>query len=339
LKIAQIAPPWIAVPPPGYGGIEWVVALLADELAQRGHDVTLFASGGSVTRAKLDSVFDPAPGPTKIGDTYLEVMHAFHAYERADEFEVIHDHSGMAGLAIAARAGIRAFHTVHGPLTEQSLRWYRMVSGRVNLVAISDSQMKPGPDLSWAGRVYNGIPVERYPFRADKEDFLLFVGRVNHEKGPDIAVEVARRTGARLVMAAAIKEPHEQQYWDEKVKPLLTGEEEILGEITVGEKAELMSRARAVLFPIQWEEPFGLVMAEANACGTPVLAFPRGAAPEVVADGETGFLCADVDAMVAAADRVGDINPHACRARVEKMFSAQAMTARYEELYAQALQS
>jgi glycosyltransferase involved in cell wall biosynthesis len=334
LKIAQIAPPWIAVPPPGYGGIEWVVALLADELAARGHDVTLFASGGSVTNAKLDSVFDPAPGPTKIGDTYLEVLHAFHAYERAREFDVIHDHSGMVGLAIAAHARIDVVHTVHGPLVEDALRWYRMVSGRVNFVAISDSQQRPGPDLSWAGRVYNGIPVERYPFRSDKEDFLLFVGRVNHEKGPEIAVDVARRAGARLVMAVAIKEPHEKAYWDEKVVPLLTGDEEILGEITVDEKADLMSRARAVLFPIQWEEPFGLVMAEGNACGTPVLAFPRGAAPEVIADGETGFLAADTEAMAAAVARVGEIDPAACRARVEKMFSAQAMTSGYEEVYA-----
>ena len=337
MKIAQIAPPWIAVPPLGYGGIEWVVALLADELAARGHDVTLFASGGSVTKAKLDSVFDPAPGPTKIGDTYLEVMHAFHAYERAGEFDVIHDHSGMVGLAIAASVGHNVVHTVHGPLIEDALRWYRMVSGRVDFVAISDSQMKPGPDLSWAGRVYNGIPVERYPFRTEKEDFLLFVGRVNREKGPEVAVDVARRTGARLVMAAAIKEKFEQSYWDENVKPILTGKEEILGEITVDEKADLMARARAVLFPIQWEEPFGLVMAEANACGTPVLAFPRGAVPEVIADGETGFLCADAAAMSEAVGRVEEIDPHACRARVEKMFSAQAMTSGYEDVYARVL--
>jgi len=337
LKIAQIAPPWIAVPPAGYGGIEWVVALLADELVARGHDVTLFASGGSVTKAKLDSVFDPAPGPTKIGNTYLEVLHAFHAYERAGEFDVIHDHSGMVGLAIAASVGHNVVHTVHGPLIEEALRWYRMVSGRVDFVAISDSQMKPGPDLSWAGRVYNGIPVERYPFRTDKEDFLLFVGRVNREKGPEVAVEVARRTGARLVMVVAIKEKFEQAYWDENVKPILTGKEEILGEITVDEKADLMARARAVLFPIQWEEPFGLVMAEANACGTPVLSFPRGAAPEVIADGETGFLCADVEAMSAAVARVEEIDPNACRARVEKMFSAQAMTSGYEEIYERVL--
>ncbi|HLW17062.1 MAG TPA: glycosyltransferase family 4 protein [Actinomycetota bacterium] len=337
MKIAQIAPPWIAVPPPGYGGIEWVVALLADELAARGHDVTLFASGGSVTKAKLDSVFDPAPGPTKIGDTYLEVLHAFHAYEHAGDFDVIHDHSGMVGLAIAAHAGIKVVHTVHGPLVDEALRWYRMVTGRVTFVAISDSQMKPGPDLSWAGRVYNGIPVERYPFREDKEDFLLFVGRVNREKGPEVAVEVAKRAGARLVMAVAIKEKFEQEYWDVNVAPALTGNEEILGEITVEEKADLMARARAVLFPIQWEEPFGLVMAEANACGTPVLAFPRGAAPEVIADGETGFLCADVNEMAEAVARVGEIDPHACRARVEKMFSAPAMTAGYEDVYRKVL--
>ena len=336
MKIAQIAPPWIAVPPPGYGGIEWVVALLADELAARGHDVTLFASGGSVTKARLESVFDPAPGPTKIGDTYLEVLHAVNAYKRAGEFDVIHDHSGMVGLAIATHADIDVFHTVHGPLVPDALRWYRMISGRVNFVAISDSQMKPGPDLSWAGRVYNGIPVERYPFRKDKEDFLLFVGRVNREKGPEVAVEVAKRAGVRLVMAVAIKETFEQEYWDAHVKPVLTGEEEILGEITVEEKADLMARARAVLFPIQWEEPFGLVMAEANACGTPVLAFPRGAAPEVVADGETGFLCSDVDAMAASVARVDEIDAHACRARVEKLFSAQAMTSGYEEVFARA---
>ena len=339
MKIAQIAPPWIAVPPPGYGGIEWVVALLADELAARGHDVTLFASGGSTTKAKLDSVFDPAPGPTKIGDTYLEVLHAFHAYEHAADFDVIHDHSGMVGLAIAARAGINVVHTVHGPLIDDALRWYRMVTGHVNFVAISDSQKKPGPDLSWAGRVYNGIPVERYPFREDKEDFLLFVGRVNREKGPEVAVEVAKRAGARLVMAVAIKEKFEQEYWDVNVAPHLTGEEEILGEITVEEKADLMARARGVLFPIQWEEPFGLVMAEANACGTPVLAFPRGAAPEVIADGETGFLCADVNEMAEACARVAEIDPQACRARVEKMFSAQAMTAGYEDVYRKVLES
>jgi len=338
LKIAQIAPPWIAVPPAGYGGIEWVVALLADELVARGHDVTLFASGGSVTKAKLDSVFDPAPGPTKIGNTYLEVLHAFHAYERAGEFDVIHDHSGMVGLAIAASVGHNVVHTVHGPLIEEALRWYRMVSGRVDFVAISDSQMKPGPDLSWAGRVYNGIPVERYPFRTDKEDFLLFVGRVNREKGPEVAVEVARRTGARLVMAVAIKEKFEQAYWDENVKPILTGKEEILGEITVDEKADLMARARAVLFPIQWEEPFGLAMVEAMVSGTPVIAFAHGAAPELVEPGVTGFLARDADEMVAAYERLGEIDLARCAEVAAKRFGPARMADGYETVYERAIQ-
>jgi glycosyltransferase involved in cell wall biosynthesis len=334
LKIAQIAPPWIAVPPPGYGGIEWVVSLLADCLVARGHDVTLFASGGSTTKAKLSSAFDPAPGPTRIGETYLEVVHAFHSYEHADEFDVIHDHSGFVGLALGARASLPVVHTVHGPLIEDTLRYYRMVSGRIQFVAISDAQKIPGPDLSWAGRVYNGIPVESYPYNDKKEDFLLFVGRVNREKGPDVAVEIAKRTGHRLVMAAAIKEKFERQYWADFVEPILTGEEEILGEITLEQKADLMSRARAVLFPIQWSEPFGLVMAEANACGTPVLAFARGAAPEVIADGVTGFLANDLDEICAAVARVDEIDPAACRARVEKLFSAEAMTAGYEEVFA-----
>lgn len=321
------------MPPHGYGGIEWVVALLADGLAARGHDVTLFASGGSQTKAHLVSVFDPAPGPTRIGDTYLEALHALRAYDDAERFDVIHDHSGMVGLALGTRASTPVVHTLHGPLNEESLRWYRTVGDRVHLVSISDAQRRPGPDLHYAGRVYNGIPLERYPFRADKEGFLLFVGRVNAEKGPEIAVEVARRTGRRLVMAAAIKEPFERQYWEHEVAHRLTGDEEILGEITVAEKADLMARASAVLFPIRWPEPFGLVMAEAMACGTPVLSFPEGAAPEVIADGETGFLVSSVEAMCEAVERAGEIDPAACRARVERLFSAEAMVRGYEEVF------
>jgi glycosyltransferase involved in cell wall biosynthesis len=337
VKIAEIAPPWIAVPPPGYGGIEWVVSLVADGLVARGHDVTLFASGGSTTTAKLSSVFDPAPGPSTIGNTYLEVVHAFAAYERAHEFDVIHDHSGMVGLALGARAGLPVVHTIHGPLYDDALRWYRMVGARASLVSISDSQREPAPDLPFAGRVYNGIPMERYPFRKDKEDFLLFVGRVNREKGPEVAVEVARRTGARLVMAIAMKEPFEFEYWREHVEPRLTGDEEILGEVSMETKADLMARARCVLMPIQWPEPFGLVMAEANACGTPVLAFRRGAAPEVVADGETGFVVDTVEEMCAALGRLDEIDAAACRARVERLFSAEVMTRGYEEVFERVL--
>ena len=217
LRIALIAPPWIAVPPPGYGGIEWVVAELADGFAARGHDVTLFASGGSVTKANLVSVFDPAPGSAFIGITYYEVVHALAAYDQIEPFDVVHDHSGMVGLALGTRTGKPIVHTVHGPVNAEALRWYEMVTGRVHLVSISDSQARPAPHLSWAGRVYNGIETARYPFRSEKEDFLLFVGRVNEEKSPELAVEVARMTGSKLVMAAAMKEEYEKSYWAEKV--------------------------------------------------------------------------------------------------------------------------
>jgi glycosyltransferase involved in cell wall biosynthesis len=333
VKIAEIAPAWIEVPPPGYGGIEWVVACLADGFADTGHDVTLFASGGSRTRAELVSFFDPAPGPTQIGVTYLEAVHALGAYEQAGRFDLIHDHSGFVGLTLATRVSTPVAHTVHGPLNDDSLRFYRMLGERVHMIGISDSQMRPGPDLNWAGRVYNGIPIEHYTYNEDKEDFLLFVGRVNFEKGPEIAVEVAKRLGMKLVMVAAIKEKFEREYWQAKVEPRLTGQETILGEVSNDQKADWMSRARAVLFPIQWPEPFGLVMTESMACGTPVVAFANGAAPEVIADGETGFLVNSVEEMCAAVERIDEISPSACRRLVEDKFSAEAMVRGYAQIF------
>lgn len=337
MKIAQIAPPWIAIPPPGYGGIEWIVSMLADGLAARGHEVTLFASGGSTTTAKLDSLFD-APGPDRIGDTNLEVMHSAHAYERAEEFDVIHDHNAFVGLAIGRRAARPVVHTVHGALYPDILQWYRVINEQIHLVSISDSQRAPAPEMRWADRIYNGIPMERYPYREDKEDFLLFVGRANHEKAPERAVQIAKKAGMPLKMAVAIKSDEERLYWETKVVPELTGDEQIVGEITVEQKADLMAAARALVFPIQWEEPFGLVMAEANACGTPVLACPRGAAPEVLVHGETGFLAEDVDELAAFAGSLDRIDPAVCRAKIQAEFSADVMVQGYERLFEQLVQ-
>jgi glycosyltransferase involved in cell wall biosynthesis len=329
MRIAQIAPPWFAVPPLRYGGIEWVVALLADGLADRGHDVTLFASGGSKTRAKLVTVFDDPPGGEHIGEAFYDVVHASTAYLDADEFDLIHDHSGLIGPAIGAHVGKPVVHTLHGPFTDEAKRVYTLLSGRIWYVAISQAQRAFCPDLSYVGTVHNGIDLDRYPFRSEKDDFLLFLGRINREKGPEIAVEVAHRTKRKLVMAIKMAEKPEEIYWKEKVEPLLDGSEEILGEITVEEKADLLARASAVLFPIQWPEPFGLVMTEAMATGTPVISFPYGAAPEVIVDGVTGFLVSSVDEMCAAVERVGEIDPDACRRHVEARFSDDAMVAGY----------
>lgn len=333
MKIAEIAPPWFAVPPAGYGGIEWVVALLADGLIERGHDVTLFASGGSITRAKLESAFENPPGGPNIGKAYYEIVHALTAYRRRDEFDVIHDHCGIIGPAIGAHIGRPVVHTLHGPFTEDAKHVYGLLSGPIHVVAISKAQRSFCPGLNYAGTVYNGIDLDRYPFRPKKEDFLLFLGRINREKGPEVAVEVAARAGMKLVMAVKRAEDFEKEYWREVVEPRLTGSEQIIGEISVEEKADLLGRARAVLFPIQWPEPFGLVMTEAMACGTPVVSFTLGAAPEVIAQGRTGFLVQTVDEMVAAVNRVDEIDPEACRAHVAERFSAGAMVAGYEEIF------
>ena len=333
MKVAQIAPPWFAVPPMRYGGIEWVVALLADGLADRGHDTTLYASGGSITRAKLVSVFEDPPGGPHIGEVFYDVMHASVAYGEADRFDLIHDHSGIIGPSIGAQVATPVVHTLHGPFTDEAKQIYSHLSGRVWFVAISEAQRAFCPDLSYAGTVHNGIDLSRYPFRAEKEDFLLFLGRINREKGPELAVEVAHRTGRKLVMAVKMAEQFEQEYWKENVEPILDGSEEIIGEITVDEKADLLARAGAVLFPIQWPEPFGLVMTEAMASGTPVIAFAKGAAPEVIVHGTTGFLVETLDEMCEAVERAGEINPETARAHVEAHFSADAMVEGYLKAY------
>lgn len=347
MRIAEICPPWFSVPPTGYGGIEWVTALLADGLAERGHDVTLFASGGSITKARLVSEFDEPPGGAKLGQIWYEAVQAVSAYAHAGEFDVIHDHCGILGPSIGANLGADAppvVHTLHGPFTDQAKRVYHLLAPPpgapkphaphpLHLVAISEAQRAFCPDLNYAGTVYNGIDLDRHPLRRDKDDYLLFLGRINREKGPEIAIEVAARAGMRLKMAVKMSEEFEQDYWRAVIEPRLTGNEEIIGEITVEEKAALLAGARATLFPIQWPEPFGLVMAESMACGTPVLAFPMGAAPEVIEHGETGFLPKTVDEMVACVARLDEIDPDACRARVEEHFSADSMTAGYESIF------
>ncbi|MBI4729777.1 MAG: glycosyltransferase, partial [Acidobacteria bacterium] len=242
MKVAQIAPPWLAVPPAGYGGIEWVVSLVSDGLARRGHDVTLYAPGGSRTRARLVSPFPEPLGTRMIGEPWHETMHTFAAYADAVGYDVIHDHSGMIGLGIGALSGRTVVHTLHGPFDEHAKRWYRSVSGHAWFVAISEAQRAACPELSYAGTVHNGIDLDRYPFRADKEDFLLFLGRSNHEKGPEVAVEVARRTGVKLVMVVKLAEDPEREHWRSRVEPRLTGEETILGEVSHEEKVDLLGR-------------------------------------------------------------------------------------------------
>jgi glycosyltransferase involved in cell wall biosynthesis len=342
MRIAQVAPPWLAVPPKGYGGIEWVVALLADGLAERGHQVTLFATGDSTTEARLEYVFDRAPGPKLINEIWHDTVHTLHAFGDPGRFDVFHVHTPFSALAAGAMAGRPVVHTLHGSFTPEMKLLYSLVSDEVVFVAISQAQRAHMPELNYGGVVYNGIDVDAYPLRRDKEDFVLFLGRAAPEKGVLRAVLAAREAGTRLVMAVKVAHPAEEQHWENEVRPQLSTETQVLGEISHEEKVDLLARARAVLFPIDWDEPFGLVMTEAMACGTPVIATPRGSVPEVVAEGETGFVVSveGYPAEAAAAlRRLGEIDPAACRARVESLFTNRTMVESYERVFERAVAS
>jgi glycosyltransferase involved in cell wall biosynthesis len=334
MRIAEIAPVWLTVPPAGYGGIELVVSLLSNGLAARGHDVTLFASGGSRSTARIVSPVEEAPGLGGPDAIHLEIVHGLEAYRRAEAFDVIHDHS-LIGPALAGqlRTGPPVVHTLHGPWTDATCRKFALLQDRIHLVGISEAQRRDNPSVRYAGLVPNGLDLERYPLVEEKEDFLLFVGRTNPDKGPERAVEVAHRAKRRLVMIVKRDEPHEREHWDRTVEPRLRGNEVILEHVPHEVKTDLMGRARALLFPIQWEEPFGLVMTEAMACGTPVIASPAGAAVEVVDDGVTGFLCDGIGDMVRAVDEVEALAPRACREHVQRRFGVQQMLEGYERIF------
>jgi len=341
MRIAEIAPPWFAVPPTGYGGIELVVSLLADGLTEQGHDVTLFASGGSQTKAKLVSPMADPPDPALLGNPWFDAYHSLSAYLAivGGNFDVVHDHSGIAGSAMGAllRDHPPVVHTLHGPWTELTRRYYSLLHEHVHLVAISESQRADNPEVKYAAVVHNGIALPDYPFRAEKDDFLVYIGRANPDKGPSIAIEVARRAGLPLAMVVKKNEPFERSYWDEIVAPLLNDEVEVYEAISHEQKTDLLGRARAMIFPIQWPEPFGLVMAEAMACGTPVVSCPVGAAVELVENGVTGYLRDSIDDLVDAVASIGNCSPSACRARVEAHFSATSMVEGYEALFASLL--
>jgi glycosyltransferase involved in cell wall biosynthesis len=337
VRIAQLCPPWLAVPPKGYGGIEWVVALLADGLAEAGHDVTLFATGDSVTKARLEYVFEEAPGSRAINDIVLDTTHTLFSLQHARErFDVIHLHSPFSALAASVETGVPTVHTLHGSFVPEMTRLYSFVAERAWFVAISEAQKGFNDSLRYAGVVYNGIDMDFYAMKQEKEDFVLFLGRAAPEKGWYRAIETAKAAGERLVSAVKIAHWTEEEEWEKRIKPALPSDFEVMGEISQEEKVDLLRRAKAVLFPIDWAEPFGLVMTEAMACGTPVIATPRGSVPEVVEDGVTGWIVNVEDYVREAAEKLGhlsEIDPQACRDRVERLFSKRAMVAGYERVF------
>lgn len=335
MRIGLLSPVWFPVPPVGYGGIEWVVSLLADGLADTGHDVTLFASGDSHTRAKLVSVFPEAPSE-QIGQSLPELHHALACYERAGELDVINDHSGLPGAALGAMVDTPVVHTVHGPLDGDAGPIYEQlarVAPGIGLISLSLNQRKPLPDLPWIANCPNALDLAAYPVQPHRGDYLLFLGRMSYDKGCHRAIEVAKKAELPLKIAGKLREPLEKEYFELHVRPNLAWGIEYLGEVSHDEKVELLQNARATLFPIAWEEPFGLVMIESMACGTPVLATRCGAVPEVIEHGRTGLIVDDHLEMVDAIAEADELDPLECRRYVEERFSSVRMVADYVAAY------
>jgi glycosyltransferase involved in cell wall biosynthesis len=334
MRIALLAPIWETVPPPAYGGIELVVGLLAEGLVDLGHEVTLFASGDSVTRARLAAVQDRAL--RHMGWPWFqclphEQLHTAHCFERAREFDVIHNHLGTTGLPFARFVDVPTLTTLHGPFDEHNRDFFARYAD-LPFVSISDAQRVGGPALDYRATIYNGLDTTRYHL-GRKGGYLLHLGRVSHEKGTHVAIEVARRAGFPLVIAGKI-DPVDQAYYEAEVLPLLDGERiRFIGEVGGAAKYSLLAEAEALIHPVQWPEPFGLAMAEAMASGTPVLAFRLGSIPEVVEPGLTGFVVDSVEAMVQAIPWARRLDPMACRRRAVERFGARRMVREYAEAF------
>ena len=337
LHIGMVAPPWFKMPPSGYGGIEWMLYWLVEGLTRRGHEVTLVGAGDSRTSARFIQTYEQAPSE-RIGEPFPEVVHAAAAWEALHDARVdlVHDNS-LAGPLLAAGRGVPTVVTAHGPVDGEIGQFYRLLSPIVSLVAISDAQRRIAPDLSWVGTVHNCIPVDEYPFRDQKEDFAVWLGRMNPEKAPHLAIEAARSAGMPLVLAGKCSEPAEKEYFEREIAPRLGDGIHWTGEADTERKKDLLARARCFVFPIQWEEPFGIVMVEALACGTPVVALRAGSVPEVVVEGATGFIRDDPAELPEAMRAVGQLDSRECRRRAEEHFSVPAMVSGYEIVYRKVL--
>ncbi|MFF0489886.1 glycosyltransferase family 4 protein [Nocardia sp. NPDC003482] len=341
LNIVMVAPPYFEVPPAGYGGVEAVVAQLVDALVARGHRVTLLGAGRSGTAAtRFIRVWDKILAE-RLGEPFPEVLNALKVRKIVTELaateriDVVHDHTfaGPLNSPVYHALGIPTVVTVHGPVDGEEQSYYRALDDSSQLVAISDRQRALAPALNWVGRVYNAVLPSEWPFQKEKQDFALFLGRYAPYKGPDLALEAAHAADLPLVLAAKMNEPAEKSYFRRAVQPLLGPKDVVFGEADAVAKRLLLSQARCLLFPIRWEEPFGIVMIEAMACGTPVVALRGGAVSEVVEDGVTGFICDDPAELPAAMAEAAKLDPIACRRRVVEHFSVDQLGAGYEAAY------
>ena len=336
MKIAQVTPLYEAVPPRLYGGTERVVAHLTDALVELGHEVTLFASAEAETKARLVPVRDQAirldPAPLK-SDLAAHLSMLAEVRQRAGEFDVIHFHTDMIHFPFFDRFPERTVTTLHGRLDLKDLAGVYQRWPRFPLVSISDDQRRPLASANWAATVQHGMAAKLYSFQAESQGYLAFLGRISPEKRPDRAIAIAKATGKRLKIAAKV-DAADRTYFEEKIEPLLHHPLiEFIGEIGDAQKSDFLGGAEALLFPIDWPEPFGLVMIEAMACGTPVIAYDCGSVPEVIEDGLTGFIVRTDSEAIDAVGRLSELDRRSIRRRFEERFSATAMARRYIDLY------
>ncbi|CAN5213664.1 glycosyltransferase family 4 protein [soil metagenome] len=337
MKIAQVTPLYEAVPPKLYGGTERVVAHLTDALVDLGHEVTLFASAEARTKAKLIPVRDQAirldPSPLK-SDLAAHMTMLSEVMDRIDDFDIVHFHTDMIQFPMFRKYAGKTLTTLHGRLDMKDLPEVYERFPEYGLVSISDDQRRPLAFANWKATVHHGMPAEQYKFHANSNGYLAFLGRISPEKRPDRAIEIALKLGKRLKVAAKV-DAADKVYYETKIRPMIESSPliEFIGEIGDHQKSDFLGGAEALLFPIDWPEPFGLVMIEAMACGTPVVAFKCGSTTEIIEDGATGYLVDTMEQAIAAADRVGLLDREAIRARFELRFSAQAMGRRYVDVY------
>jgi glycosyltransferase involved in cell wall biosynthesis len=335
LRIAQISPLYEAVPPNGYGGTERVVSWLTEALVAAGHELTLFASADSRTAARLVPCAPHAlrSDPRAHDPIASHLLMLERAFRRAEEFDVIHAHVDYLAFPFARRVACPTLTTLHGrldlPVLQPLFREYR----EQRVVSISDDQRRPLPHAGWEATIHHGLPPDLFEFHAEPDDYLAFLGRISPEKRVDRAIEIALRAGRRLKIAAKI-DAADGAYYEREIRQLFEHPlVEYVGELGDADKNELLGQAAGVLFPIDWPEPFGLIMIESLACGTPVIAWPQGSVPEVIEDGVSGFLCGDVDAAVRAVGELEKLDRRRCREAFEARFTAERMARDYAAVY------
>jgi glycosyltransferase involved in cell wall biosynthesis len=335
MRIAQVAPLFESVPPKLYGGTERVVSWLTEELVRMGHDVTLFASGDSMTTAKLIPVCEESLrlSPESVDYVAQHVVLLEHVLNHKNEFDLIHFHIDYLHYPLSRRERYTHVTTLHGRLDIPDLVPLYDVYNDVPVISISDAQRDPLPNLNWQGTVHHGLPRESYAFHRKSKGYLAFLGRTSPEKGLDRVIEIAKRAGMPLKIAAKV-DKIDQDYFDACIQPLLDDSHvEFIGEVGYPEKNDFLGDADALMFPISWPEPFGLVMIEAMASGTPVIAYPLGAVPEVIADGISGYLVPDLDGAVDAVKKIDQLDRRKVRKHFEQYFTADRMAKDYVKIY------